>query len=122
MIVRLPNGYQTMLDDAAATLSGGQKQRIALARALLGNPAVVMLDEPNANLDAEGEAALHDCVLALKQQKRTVVMVTHRLGLVRISDHVATMKEGQMTGVQRAAEFLAAQMPTAVAAVAGGRG
>ena len=122
MIVRLPNGYQTLLDDAALTLSGGQKQRIALARAMLGNPAVVILDEPNANLDSEGEAALHDCVLALKQQKRTVVMVTHRLGLVRISDHVATMKDGQMTGVQRAAEFLAAQMPTAVAAVAGGKG
>lgn len=120
MIVRLPNGYQTMLDDAAASLSGGQRQRIALARALLGNPAVVILDEPNANLDSEGEAALHDCVLALKQQKRTVVMVTHRLGLVRIADHVATMNDGQVTGVQRSAEFLAAHGPMAVAA-AGGR-
>ncbi len=120
MIVRLPHGYQTVLDDMAASLSGGQKQRIALARALLGNPSVVILDEPNANLDSEGEAALHECVLALKQQKRTVVMVTHRVGLVRISDHVATMKEGQITGVQRTAEFMAAQMPTPVAA-AGGR-
>ena len=67
-----------MLDDNAMTLSGGQKQRIALARALLGAPRVVVLDEPNANLDSEGEAALTDCVLALKQRKCTVVMITHR--------------------------------------------
>ena len=118
MIVRLPHGYQTMLEDGAATLSGGQKQRIALARALLGAPSVVVLDEPNANLDSEGEAALHDCVLALKQRKCTVVMITHRVGLVRIADHVATMGDGQMTGVQRASEFMAKQIPTAVA---GGR-
>jgi PrtD family type I secretion system ABC transporter len=116
MIVRLPMGYRTMLDDIAATLSGGQKQRIALARALLGSPAVVVLDEPNANLDTEGEAALTDCVLELKKRKCTVVMVTHRIGLVRISDYVATMGEGQMTGVQRAAEFMAQLAPMAVTA------
>lgn len=119
MIVRLPNGYQTLLDDNAMTLSGGQKQRIALARALLGAPSVVVLDEPNANLDSEGEAALTECVLALKQRKCTVVMVTHRIGLVRVCDYVATMAEGQMTSVQRAGEFMAQHAP---AAVAGGRG
>ena len=113
-IVRLPMGYRTMLDPASASLSGGQKQRIALARALLGDPAVVILDEPNANLDSEGEAALTDCVRELKARKRTVVMVTHRVGLVRASDHVATMDAGKMTGVQTAAEFMARQMPTAV--------
>jgi PrtD family type I secretion system ABC transporter len=118
MIVRLPNGYQTMLDDNAMTLSGGQKQRIALARALLDAPRVVVLDEPNANLDSEGEAALTDCVLALKERKCTVVMITHRIGLVRISDYVATMSEGQMTSVQRASEFMLQHAP---AAVAGGR-
>lgn len=116
MIVRLPMGYRTQLDDMAATLSGGQKQRIALARALLGDPAVVVLDEPNANLDTEGEAALTDCVLALKHRRCTVVMVTHRIGLVRISDYVATMSDGQMTGVQRAAEFMAQFAPAAVTA------
>jgi PrtD family type I secretion system ABC transporter len=114
MIVRLPMGYRTMLDDMAATLSGGQKQRIALARALLGEPAVVVLDEPNANLDTEGEAALTDCVLGLKARRCTVVMITHRIGLVRISDYVATMAEGQMTGVQKAADFMAQLAPTAV--------
>lgn len=118
MIVRLPMGYRTMLDDHAATLSGGQKQRIALARALLGAPAVVVLDEPNANLDTEGEAALTQCVLDLKARKCTVIMITHRAGLVRISDYVATMSEGQLVGVQRAAEFMAQLSPTAVA---GGR-
>ena len=114
MIVRLPMGYRTMLDPSSASLSGGQKQRIALARALLGNPAVVILDEPNANLDSDGEAALTDCVRELKERKRTVVMITHRIGLVRASDHVATMEEGKMMGVQTAAEFLARQMPAAV--------
>ena len=115
LIVRLPMGYRTALDPMAASLSGGQKQRIALARALLRDPAVVILDEPNANLDSEGEAALTDCVLDLKARKRTVVMITHRVGLVRVSDHVATMSEGQMTGVQTAAEFLTRQMPAVVA-------
>ncbi len=115
-IVRLPMGYRTVLDPAAASLSGGQKQRIALARALLGDPAVVILDEPNANLDSEGEAALTECVRGLKERKRTVVMITHRVGLVRASDHVATMDAGVMTGVQTAAEFLARQMPAAVPA------
>ncbi|HEY1933954.1 MAG TPA: type I secretion system permease/ATPase [Acetobacteraceae bacterium] len=118
MIVRLPHGYQTMLEDGVMTLSGGQRQRIALARALLGSPRVVVLDEPNANLDSEGEAALHDCVAALKQRKCTVVMITHRVGLVRIADHVATMGDGQLVSVQRATEFMVQHAP---AAVAGGR-
>ncbi len=115
MIVRLPMGYRTMLDPSSASLSGGQKQRIALARALLGDPAVVILDEPNANLDLEGEAALTDCVREMKDRKRTVVMITHRVGLVRVSDHVATMEEGRMIGVQTANEFLTRQMPAVVA-------
>ena len=115
MIVRLPLGYRTMLDPASASLSGGQKQRIALARALLGDPAVMILDEPNASLDSEGEAALTDCVRELKKRKRTVIMITHRVGLVRVSDHVATMEEGTMIGVQTASAFLTRQMPAVVA-------
>jgi len=118
MITRLPDGYGTVLDENAASLSGGQKQRIALARALLGDPAVVVMDEPNANLDSDGEAALTECVLDLKRRRRTVVMITHRAGLVRISDYVATMHDGAMTGVQKAVEFMAGQTP---AVVAGGR-
>lgn len=77
---------------------------------------MVILDEPNANLDSDGEAALAECVRELKERKRTAILITHRVGLVRASDHVATMHEGQMTGVQTAAEFLARQMPAAVAA------
>ena len=84
----------------------------------MGAPAVVVLDEPNANVDTEGEAALTQCVLDLKARKCTVIMITHRAGLVRISDYVATMSEGQLVGVQRAAEFMAQLSPTAVA---GGR-
>ena len=118
LIAHLPDGYGTVLDETAAILSGGQKQRIALARALLGDPAVVVMDEPNANLDSDGEAALTECVLDLKKRKRTVVMVTHRAGLVRISDYVATMRDGALTGVQRATEFMAQQTADVVA---GGR-
>ena len=114
LIVRLPLGYRTVLDPSSASLSGGQRQRIGLARALLGDPVVIILDEPNANLDSDGEAALAACVQDLKARKRTVVMITHRVGLVRISDHVATMSEGQMTGVLPAAEFLSQQGPMVV--------
>jgi ATP-binding cassette subfamily C protein len=119
LIVRLPLGYRTMVEDGGAELSGGQKQRIALARALFGEPPLIVLDEPNANLDSDGEAALNACVRALKQQGRTVVMITHRMGLVRISDYVATMVEGQIVSLQRQDEFMAQQGPRAL--VAGGR-
>ena len=107
-----------MLDDNAMTLSGGQKQRIALARALLGAPSVVVLDEPNANLDSEGEAALTDCVLALKaaQMHRGDDHAPHRAGAdFRLRrDH----ERGTDDSVQRAGEFMAQHAP---AAVAGGR-
>jgi ATP-binding cassette subfamily C exporter for protease/lipase len=110
-----------MLDSSSASLSGGQKQRIALARALLGDPAVVILDEPNTNLDSDGEAALTDCAREMKERKRTVIMITHRIGLVRVSDRVATMEDGKMMGVQTAAEFLTQQMQAVVSREMAGR-
>jgi ABC-type protease/lipase transport system fused ATPase/permease subunit len=94
MILRLPAGYATPLDEASALLSGGQRQRVALARALFGDPPVLVLDEPNANLDAEGEAALIAAVIEARRRKRTVVMITHNVALVRVADSVATMVGG----------------------------
>jgi len=106
MILRLPMGYQTQIDDVTTSLSGGQKQRVALARALLWDPPVLVLDEPSASLDADGEAALFRCIIAARERGRTVILITHSTALVRLADSVATMVGGQILRVQRAAEFL----------------
>jgi PrtD family type I secretion system ABC transporter len=106
MILRLPGGYATHVDEASGQLTGGQRQRVALARALFGDPPVLVLDEPNANLDAEGEAALIAAVIEARRRRRTVVMITHNLGLVRVADYVATMVGGHIMKVQPTAEFL----------------
>ena len=113
MIMRLPAGYATPVDEALARLSGGQRQRVALARALFGDPPVLILDEPNANLDAEGEAALIAAVIEARRRRRTVVMITHNVALVRIADFVATLVGGHIMKVQRTSEFLS--KPTKVA-------
>jgi PrtD family type I secretion system ABC transporter len=94
MILRLPKGYDTPVGEAGAALSGGQRQRIALARALYGTPRLVLLDEPNAHLDAEGEAALAAALRELKQRGCTVVVVTHRPALVSQFDKLGALKDG----------------------------
>jgi PrtD family type I secretion system ABC transporter len=116
MISRLPEGYATVMDENSGRLSGGQRQRVALARALFGDPPVLILDEPNANLDAEGEAALIACVIEARQRHRTVVMITHNIALVRIADYVATMVGGHIMRVQKTTDFLG--KPAKVAASA----
>jgi PrtD family type I secretion system ABC transporter len=101
MIVRMPEGYDTQLGEAAARISGGQRQRIALARALYRNPRFVVLDEPNANLDAEGELALASTLKALKQRGVTVVMVGHRSSLMTQLDKLAVLNEGALEAFGR---------------------
>jgi len=96
MILRFPKGYDTPMGEAGSLLSGGQRQRIALARALYGEPALIVLDEPNANLDDVGEAALARAVLALKKNGSTVVLVTHRPGAVSIADRLLVLRDGMV--------------------------
>lgn len=95
MILRLPDGYDTRLGVGGMSLSGGQRQRIALARALYKNPKIIVLDEPNASLDEEGEKALFGALLALKG-KATIVLITHKLNVLQAVDKIAVMKDGKL--------------------------
>lgn len=94
LIQRLPMGYDTQWSPHQPSLSPGQKQRIALARAVYGDPRLVVLDEPNLNLDGEGETALVDMLHRLKLRGATVVMVAHKPSLIQCMDYVMVLKEG----------------------------
>ena len=115
MILLLPNGYDTPLGDAGSALSGGQKQRIGLARALYGDPAFIVLDEPNSNLDDLGEAALADTIRRLKAKKRTVVIVTHRMTTLAVADSILVMHEGTVKAHGPRDQILAAMRSGTVA-------
>jgi ATP-binding cassette, subfamily C, bacterial exporter for protease/lipase len=96
MILRLPNGYDTAIGEAGNLLSGGQRQRIGLARAIYNHPALVVLDEPNANLDEAGEAALYKAIQQLKAKKCTVFLMTHRPGALAVADRLLILHAGQV--------------------------
>jgi len=95
MICQLPNGYETILERNGAPLSGGQKQRIALARAFFGEPSMVVLDEPNSNLDAAGEQALTDTLLRAREMRVTTIVITQRPALLNIVDKVLILRAGR---------------------------
>jgi PrtD family type I secretion system ABC transporter len=96
LILRLPQGYASQVGEGGRFLSAGQRQRISLARALFRSPKLIVLDEPNAFLDTEGEAALADTVTALKAAGCTLLIVTHRPGLLRVVDRIAVMRDGRI--------------------------
>ena len=96
LILALPEGYDTRLGPGGTSLSGGQRQRIALARALYQNPFLVVLDEPNSNLDAEGEAALTRAIQAIRARGGIAVVIAHRPSALAACDRVAVFGSGQL--------------------------
>jgi ATP-binding cassette subfamily C protein EexD len=96
LILRFPEGYDTVIGATGGNLSGGQRQRIGLARALYGNPALVVLDEPNSNLDEQGELALEKALIQLKQKQVTVIIITHRNNVLSKVDKLMILKDGSL--------------------------
>lgn len=99
LILKLPRGYETEAGQAGRFLSGGQRQRLAIARAVYGQPKVLILDEPNASLDDVGEAALVRTLSQLKSQGSTIIVVAHRGGVLNIADRLVMLQDGKLAGI-----------------------
>ncbi|WP_111537005.1 type I secretion system permease/ATPase [Palleronia aestuarii] len=118
LIGSLPNGYATRLGGSGLQLSGGQKQRVALARALYGAPKLLVLDEPNSNLDAEGEAALVAAIEAARRGGATIVVVAQRMSILNRADRLLVLKDGAVAQFGPRAEVMETMTPRRVAAAA----
>ena len=121
MILTLPQGYDTQVGEQGARLSPGQRQRIALARALYGDPRLVVLDEPNSNLDGEGEIALAQALSGLRGEGVTSVVVTHRPSLIAHVDKILVLEAGRVQQFGPAGEVMKTRQRQAQVMV-GGKG
>ena len=111
LIIRLPKGYDTEIGDGGSLLSGGQKQRIALARAMFGDPKYLILDEPNSNLDTEGEAAILTALAATKARGATIVIIAHRPSLFSFVDKLLLLRDGHVEKFGERQAVMAAMQP-----------
>ena len=107
MIQMMPGGYNTQIGEGGYALSGGQRQRIGLARALYNKPAIIVLDEPNSNLDADGEAGLLSAIQELREHGSALVVITHKLNILAAVDKVLVMAHGRIQGLGGRDEILA---------------
>lgn len=120
LILRFEKGYETDIGEAGSALSAGQRQRIGLARALYGEPFLVVLDEPNANLDADGEAAVIRAIASVRERKGIAIVVAHRPSAIAATDYVLMMEEGRMRAFGLRDDVLSKVLkPAAPAAKAG---
>ena len=106
MIQALPAGYNTQIGEGGFALSGGQRQRVGLARALYDKPAYIILDEPNASLDADGEAALLSAIQQLRHHGSTVVLITHKTSILATADKIVVLSHGQVASFGSRDEIL----------------
>ncbi len=114
MILQMPKGYETKIGDGGSILSGGQQQRIALARALFGKPRLLVLDEPNSNLDTEGEEALGRALVDLKAGGTTTLVIAHRPTILANVDKILVLKNGRVDSFGPSAEVMAKIVPQAM--------
>jgi ABC-type protease/lipase transport system fused ATPase/permease subunit len=121
LVQGLPDGYNTQVGEGGLALSGGQRQRIGLARALYGKPPLVILDEPNASLDSEGEAALMEAIQALKRARSTVVVISHKTAMLAAVDKLLVLEAGRVSAFGGRVEVLTRLMggPKIVAVASG---
>jgi ATP-binding cassette subfamily C protein len=117
MILRLPDGYETRIGASQTVLSAGQRQRVALARAVYGSPFLVVLDEPNSNLDSEGEAALTRCIETLRERGSIVIVIAHRPSALAAVDTLGILQTGKLIAFGPKDEVIARHLaPTPVPA------
>ena len=119
-VMTLPQAYETPVGRDGGVLSGGQRQRVALARALYGNPVLVVLDEPNSSLDEAGEKALAQAILTMKSRGTTFVVITHRTGVLSVTDRLLVLRDGAQQLYGPTAEVMQKLMPAAVQAAPAG--